>query len=111
VKQNTTQAAFAVTIFALDRHNQVRIQLAIVSKNSYAEVLHEAIGLGQRFLKNDKDISRVEVHEELAVINPASKPLVVLTQDDLPDEKTIEPDKSSSWSASFARGIHRLLGR
>jgi hypothetical protein len=55
--------------------------LTLVSNRPYEAALQEAIGLGQRLLKNEEQAVRVEIRDEDA---QSSKPLVVLTRDDVP---------------------------
>ncbi len=54
--------------------------VTFVSNRSYEEALQEAIGLGQRLLKNEKHAVRVEIRNEHS---RSRKPQVVLTRDDL----------------------------
>lgn len=74
--------------------------LTFVSNRSYDEALQEAIGLGQRLLKNEKDAVRVEISAEY---NQRGKPLSVLTRDDMPHN---DHSAQESW---MRRILQRIL--
>lgn len=80
MQSDKPDSSIALTITALSRRKQIRMQLTIISGNSYTEVLQEALGLSQRFLKDYADVVRVEIRREQ---DTSQKPLVVLTHEDL----------------------------
>ena len=55
--------------------------ITFVSNRSQEAALQEAIGLGQRLLKNEIHAVRVEMRDEHVYLR---KPLAVLTRDDIP---------------------------
>lgn len=57
-------------------------RITFVSNRPYEAVLQEAIGLGQRMLKNEIQAVRVEIRNEHM---HSKKPLILLTRDDVPD--------------------------
>jgi hypothetical protein len=76
--------------------------VTFVSNRSYEAALQEAIGLGQRLLKNEIHAVRVEIRDEHVHFR---KPLAVLTRDDIPH---IDQGAQTPW---MRRILHRILKR
>ncbi len=75
--------------------------MTLVSQDSYSTLLQEAMGLGQRFLKNEIGAVCVEIYNEAAFLS--KKPVVVLTNDDLLQEKQKQRRLHTTWLFWFAK--------
>ena len=76
--------------------------VTVVSNSTYEAALQEAIGLGQRLLKNEAHAVRVEIRYEHTRFR---KPLAVLTRDDIPHN---DQSAQRSW---MRRILQRILKR
>ena len=77
--------------------------ITFVSNRPYEAALQEAIGLGQRLLKNETHAVRAEIRDEHM---HSRKPLAVLTRDDFP-----HADRNAQKSRRLWRMFRGMLKR
>ena len=71
----------ALRILVHNDQKECIFSITFVSNRPYEAALQEAIGLGQRMLKNEIQAVRVEIRDEHM---HSRKPLAILTRDDMP---------------------------
>ena len=72
----------SLRILVQNDNKESLFSITFVSNRPYEAALQEAIGLGQRMLKNEMQAVRVEIRDEHM---HSEKPLAILTCDDIPD--------------------------
>lgn len=75
--------SITLIVLALDSHHEPVFQLSLISHVTYTDLLQEAMGLARALLKNEQEIVRVEIHNEVTIKLSPGKPLTVLTTDDV----------------------------